>query len=1781
MIIELISKVAVEFIKQQLINEEHGTLRFCLIGIESNLVNQIAKTVINDHEINNLIIVKIPSFFANDSSLPSEYISDESITHWRHCRLEEGKRGVLFAATHDELQRNDKSVEKIARIETDGLRELNEIWLKHTGLDSTQLDDKKRENLSTCLEAINHAHVARTIHDYGKFVLMIAKNIIENGLTVQKAVNASLPALMLPKNSGSFDRIPEIQRNNISEWKKEFRRLHKKIRPLLMKENEKGESIIEILFENYFEIKDRLVEEHTQIIEKFLYSEIKTEEWTKEQQDFVELDWTVISEIFNGVERRRSVPLGPATIEYFNDEFDDELDEYEIELLSNTLPKPPSDSLIKLFEIRRDQITRDKKLYSQWERYIFGNPQPFDDFFIGLIDTVQRLRKHTTDSDLQSRELVVRIRNSNEKSFWKSKNVNIARYFAFRYCGISKIFSESIKFEFGKLYDLFIPDTDDDLSKSLSTAKDARQLKFEVILDPDGANTKLLFIWEMPPNALAIAMADDLKRIAFTKNDSALLPTADITRQSVSAKGHVQRIALDDINTVRDVNGGNEGNLVAPNKPSGDIGEEFLNKLDKLKSKILSQEQHRNIGTAFVDFASSYYKTICDWVTNDNVGISSPNIIVQGELYGKLLKALLSDANNDLIKLKIWEDILRIGTANVSGGTTAAIITPWHPLRLVEIHVKANQAAKLIESVLNADESEIDQADVLFNQKKYEQKANYYPEVCIGLEQNQSILLSVTESKFDYSIAEPPNRRLMQNGDDGLDLEPIVAARAFSDVGEQYLRLLPHEMSNFSIVLYNAESKALPSAIASELSKKVEQESELQCDLLLTHSDSKRMRQIYEQQNVVVSEESGSFFASDDTRNFLSRMRVGFLDIAEITINDGARASDLVFLQDVISRNASIVWKTAPSERYPKFEEHIPAQWSRRRPVGPADRSSAVYLAAPVQPESGQAYINVVYHFLEGSNARADDVIPAREINFVDGEISKIFKETHRIGEWVVNFDELVDRRLLKNNNINVIRHIPDRYIGRNIVVSTTSKPRLLNALIKDRLAKIDSQILELNDGEIIENLIEQANTLSGKVVMRAARYGHYANELLGVVLSMYLLRKEIGDTSLPLGWFFLDDYASWFGQPEEQIADILAIAPRFKDGKPILRVAIAESKFVVSEGYYAHAKKSMRQLRDTVKRLTCALDPNNKRIDRETWLHRLGDFMLEGIESFENLGENEWSLHQWSDEVRQDKIPIEIIGFSHVFIHDDSKDVDSGTLIPLSSTDHCRQDVFNKYSVAKLLRSYSKYLSGQDEITSEDGVFWKNPMHSHTYSRIEKESSNILVIEKDKKNINDDVDEQSSQGTGNDTSDENQGKSDTPTVEIAKEHGNNKVKINEVIVDSKWPSTKLQEWVHAGRTVGEDSDESLLWLETTVNKLKRALISYDMTAELLDSRLTPNAALVKFRGTDDLTTVKVERRRQELLTSHAIDVINVLGAPGQIIIMVKRPERAILRLRDLWRQRELPEMAPDSNSSLLLGARESDGDLLYLNLDSGFSGYQPHGPHTLIAGETGSGKGVLVQCLLLDICATNHPSNARIIMIDPKAGIDFPWLRQMPHLSEELITEQNRAIEVFVGLVDEMERRNKLLAEEGVTKLSHYNRKVEFDKRLPRIWLFHDELADWMLIDEYREAVQVNVTRLGVKARAAGINLVLVTQRPDRDALPMQLRANLTNRLVLKVADKKNSELVLDEAGAERLLGRGHLAAKLSGEGDIILAQVPFATEEEIQELASIIINAYAKENK
>ncbi len=162
--------------------------------------------------------------------------------------------------------------------------------------------------------------------------------------------------------------------------------------------------------------------------------------------------------------------------------------------------------------------------------------------------------------------------------------------------------------------------------------------------------------------------------------------------------------------------------------------------------------------------------------------------------------------------------------------------------------------------------------------------------------------------------------------------------------------------------------------------------------------------------------------------------------------------------------------------------------------------------------------------------------------------------------------------------------------------------------------------------------------------------------------------------------------------------------------------------------------------------------------------------------------------------------------------------------------------------------------------------------------------------------------------------------------------------------------------------------------------------------------------------------------------------------------------------------------------------------------------------------------------------------------------------------------------MERLSALVEEMDARYAKFKIARAPNLRAYNQKVKESERLPVLWLIHDEFAEWMLIPEYKQEISNVVSRLGIKARAAGIYLVFAAQRPDANVMPMQLRANLGNRLILRVDSEGTSEVALGEKGAERLLGRGHLLAKLEG-SPLCYAQVPLVEEEFTEKLISAII--------
>lgn len=194
--------------------------------------------------------------------------------------------------------------------------------------------------------------------------------------------------------------------------------------------------------------------------------------------------------------------------------------------------------------------------------------------------------------------------------------------------------------------------------------------------------------------------------------------------------------------------------------------------------------------------------------------------------------------------------------------------------------------------------------------------------------------------------------------------------------------------------------------------------------------------------------------------------------------------------------------------------------------------------------------------------------------------------------------------------------------------------------------------------------------------------------------------------------------------------------------------------------------------------------------------------------------------------------------------------------------------------------------------------------------------------------------------------------------------------------------------------------------------------------------------------------------------------------------------------------------------------------------------------PHLLIAGQTGSGKSVMINTLLTSLLYHNSPSDMRLILVDPKQVEMAPY-EDIPHLLAPIITEPEKTISALKWAVNEMERRYDLLAEQKIRDIKSYNAKMT-EEAMPYIVIVIDELADLMMIAA--RDVEALVVRLAQKARAVGIHLVLATQRPSVDVITGLIKANIPARIAFTVASQVDSRTILDQIGAEKLLGQGDM---------------------------------------
>jgi len=310
-------------------------------------------------------------------------------------------------------------------------------------------------------------------------------------------------------------------------------------------------------------------------------------------------------------------------------------------------------------------------------------------------------------------------------------------------------------------------------------------------------------------------------------------------------------------------------------------------------------------------------------------------------------------------------------------------------------------------------------------------------------------------------------------------------------------------------------------------------------------------------------------------------------------------------------------------------------------------------------------------------------------------------------------------------------------------------------------------------------------------------------------------------------------------------------------------------------------------------------------------------------------------------------------------------------------------------------------------------------------------------------------------------------------------------------------------------------------------------------------------------------------------LAVFSVRVVEVIPGKTTVGIEIPNEDRQMVRFSEVL---ESPEYAAAKSPVTLALGHDIGGKPVITDLAKM--------PHLLVAGTTGSGKSVGVNAMLLSILFKSSPEDARLIMIDPKM-LELSIYEGIPHLLCPVVTDMKEAANALRWSVAEMERRYKLMAAMGVRNLAGFNRKVKdaedagtpltdplyrresmddeapLLKTLPTIVVVVDEFADMMMI--VGKKVEELIARIAQKARAAGIHLILATQRPSVDVITGLIKANIPTRMAFQVSSKIDSRTILDQGGAEQLLGHGDMLYLPPGTGLPIRVHGAFVSDEEV----------------
>lgn len=348
--------------------------------------------------------------------------------------------------------------------------------------------------------------------------------------------------------------------------------------------------------------------------------------------------------------------------------------------------------------------------------------------------------------------------------------------------------------------------------------------------------------------------------------------------------------------------------------------------------------------------------------------------------------------------------------------------------------------------------------------------------------------------------------------------------------------------------------------------------------------------------------------------------------------------------------------------------------------------------------------------------------------------------------------------------------------------------------------------------------------------------------------------------------------------------------------------------------------------------------------------------------------------------------------------------------------------------------------------------------------------------------------------------------------------------------------------------------------IEEQGGTIEQTLHDFGVNATLVNVTKGPSVTRYELEPAPGVKVNKIQNLAEDIALKLAVSSVRIEPIPGKAAIGIEVPSKTSqpVSFRSIV---DCPEVK-NAKGKLAIGlGKDISGHVVVADLTKM--------PHLLIAGSTGSGKSVCINTIICSLLYKAAPDEVKLILVDPKV-VELTNYNGIPHLLTPVVTGPKQAASALHWAVVEMERRYSLFAKTQVRKIDDYNKLVQPGEKLPFIVVIIDELSDLMMV----AAVDVEdaILRLAQKARAAGIHLILATQRPSVDVLTGTIKANIPSRIAFAVSSQIDSRTILDTSGAEKLLGKGDMLFFPTGENKPIRVQGAFIADDELNRVVDFI---------